>query len=59
MQNQKRKREKNNARIYKKKKKKQVKNYTQALREVKCAYTPNANMADLLAGPGLVAWKQG
>ena len=58
MQKQKRKREKNNARIYKKKKK-QVKNYTQALREVKCAYTPNANMADLLAGPGLIAWKQG
>ena len=44
---------------YTRKKKKQVKNYTQALREVKCAYTPNANMADLLAGPGLFAWKQG
>ena len=28
-----------NARIYKKKKVQEVKNYTQALREVKCAYT--------------------
>ena len=32
------KREKNNARVYEEKKTKKAKNYTQALRELKCSY---------------------
>ena len=39
VQKRKRKLEKNNARIYEKKKPKEAKKYMQALREVKCAYT--------------------
>ena len=39
VQKRKRKSEKNIARIYEKFKAKEAKNYTQALREVKCSYT--------------------
>ena len=39
VQNRKRKGEKKNARINKKKKAKEAKNYTQASRELRCAYT--------------------
>ena len=39
MQQRERKGEKNNARIKEEKQAKKAKNYTQALRELKCAYT--------------------
>ena len=45
---------KNNARIKEEKQAKEAKNYTQALRELKCAYIPRKNDLSLKLNKGVI-----